>query len=194
MKWLTGFSVCFQMFSVALLLFEKEGLKERIGFFFFLVWMNQGLFVFSSSSPQVALHACGVATDMVMEHCIQADAAFVISPCCYGFIQNAIKFTFPKRFVPAHLLSWSSAVLNVSWSDFVLLVCVLLCSYILILIFWNVNFYLSVSVAALVFIVTDMHTHTVSCHCFFFLFTLSLLSSAVTHRLCERLCPSPVRS
>ncbi|XP_033986360.1 glutathione S-transferase C-terminal domain-containing protein [Trematomus bernacchii] len=44
----------------------------------------------------VALHACGVATDMVMEHCIKAAAAFVISPCCYGFIQNAIKFSFPK--------------------------------------------------------------------------------------------------
>ncbi|XP_077461123.1 glutathione S-transferase C-terminal domain-containing protein isoform X2 [Stigmatopora argus] len=44
----------------------------------------------------VALHACGVATDMVMDHCIQAKAAFVISPCCYGFIQNAIKFTFPR--------------------------------------------------------------------------------------------------
>ncbi|XP_061573307.1 glutathione S-transferase C-terminal domain-containing protein [Cololabis saira] len=44
----------------------------------------------------VALHACGVATDMVLEHCIQAGAAFVISPCCYGFIQNAVKFTFPK--------------------------------------------------------------------------------------------------
>ncbi|XP_026026994.1 glutathione S-transferase C-terminal domain-containing protein [Astatotilapia calliptera] len=44
----------------------------------------------------VALHACGVATDMVMEHCIQAGAAFAISPCCYGFIQNAVKFSFPK--------------------------------------------------------------------------------------------------
>ncbi|XP_029015645.2 glutathione S-transferase C-terminal domain-containing protein [Betta splendens] len=44
----------------------------------------------------VGLHACGVATDMVMEHCIQAGAAFVVSPCCYGFIQNAVKFTFPK--------------------------------------------------------------------------------------------------
>ncbi|XP_077427024.1 glutathione S-transferase C-terminal domain-containing protein [Vanacampus margaritifer] len=44
----------------------------------------------------VALHACGVATDMVMEHCIQAGASFVISPCCYGFIQNAVKFTFPR--------------------------------------------------------------------------------------------------
>uniref|UniRef100_A0AAV2LM23 Glutathione S-transferase C-terminal domain-containing protein n=1 Tax=Knipowitschia caucasica TaxID=637954 RepID=A0AAV2LM23_KNICA len=44
----------------------------------------------------VGLHACGVATDMVMEHCIQAGAAFVISPCCYGFIQNANKFSFPR--------------------------------------------------------------------------------------------------
>lgn len=49
---------------------------------------------------QVALHACGVATDMVADHCIQAGAAFVVSPCCYGFIQNAVKFSFPKRFVP----------------------------------------------------------------------------------------------
>lgn len=36
---------------------------------------------------------------MVMEHCVQAGAAFVVSPCCYGFVQNAVKFTFPKRFV-----------------------------------------------------------------------------------------------
>lgn len=57
------------------------------------------LFFASTCSPQVALHACGVATDMVMEHCVQAGAAFVVSPCCYGFIQNAVKFTFPKRFV-----------------------------------------------------------------------------------------------
>lgn len=58
-----------------------------------------------SVSLQVALHACGVATDMVTEHCIQAGAAFVVSPCCYGFIQNAIKFTFPKRSVHARSLS-----------------------------------------------------------------------------------------
>nr|XP_032650138.1 glutathione S-transferase C-terminal domain-containing protein isoform X3 [Chelonoidis abingdonii] len=45
----------------------------------------------------VALHACGVATDMVIEHCIKAHAAFVICPCCYGFIQNTVKFTFPRR-------------------------------------------------------------------------------------------------
>uniref|UniRef100_A0A673N8R4 Glutathione S-transferase C-terminal domain-containing protein n=1 Tax=Sinocyclocheilus rhinocerous TaxID=307959 RepID=A0A673N8R4_9TELE len=46
----------------------------------------------------VALHACGVATDMVLDRCLQARAGFVISPCCYGFIQNTLKFNFPKRF------------------------------------------------------------------------------------------------
>uniref|UniRef100_A0A673FT96 Glutathione S-transferase C-terminal domain-containing protein n=1 Tax=Sinocyclocheilus rhinocerous TaxID=307959 RepID=A0A673FT96_9TELE len=44
----------------------------------------------------VALHACGVATDMVLDRCLQARAGFVISPCCYGFIQNTLKFNFPK--------------------------------------------------------------------------------------------------
>ncbi|XP_069781845.1 glutathione S-transferase C-terminal domain-containing protein isoform X5 [Narcine bancroftii] len=44
----------------------------------------------------VALHACGVATDMVIDHCIMAQAAFVICPCCYGFIQNTVKYTFPR--------------------------------------------------------------------------------------------------
>ncbi|XP_007946484.1 glutathione S-transferase C-terminal domain-containing protein [Orycteropus afer afer] len=44
----------------------------------------------------VALHACGVATDMVIEHCIKVRASFVTCPCCYGFIQNTSKFNFPK--------------------------------------------------------------------------------------------------
>ncbi|XP_045573572.1 glutathione S-transferase C-terminal domain-containing protein-like [Salmo salar] len=49
----------------------------------------------------VALHACGVVTDMVVEQCIQAGATFVVSPCCYGFVQNTLRFTFPrsKRFL-----------------------------------------------------------------------------------------------
>lgn len=48
---------------------------------------------------QVALHACGVVTDMVVEQCIQAGATFVVSPCCYGFVQNTLRFTFPRRSV-----------------------------------------------------------------------------------------------
>ncbi|XP_061839867.1 glutathione S-transferase C-terminal domain-containing protein isoform X2 [Nerophis lumbriciformis] len=66
----------------------------------------------------VALHACGVATDMVMEHCIQAGAAFVISPCCYGFIQNAVKFTFPrsKMFQETLIYKGSSAWAWWTWT------------------------------------------------------------------------------
>ena len=35
-----------------------------------------------------ALHACGRATDMVQHVCMQVRAAFVLAPCCYGFIQH----------------------------------------------------------------------------------------------------------
>ncbi|XP_068087461.1 glutathione S-transferase C-terminal domain-containing protein isoform X2 [Hyperolius riggenbachi] len=54
----------------------------------------------------VALHACGVATDMVIEHCISARAAFVICPCCYGFIQNTVKTTFPRSCRFGEVLSY----------------------------------------------------------------------------------------
>ena len=32
----------------------------------------------------VALHACGVATDLVLRCCLAVRAAFVLCPCCYG--------------------------------------------------------------------------------------------------------------
>ena len=32
----------------------------------------------------VSLHACGVATDLVIQKCIQNSASFVSCPCCYG--------------------------------------------------------------------------------------------------------------
>lgn len=147
------------------------------------------VFVFLSVSPQVALHACGVATDMVMEHCIEAGAAFVISPCCYGFIQNAIKFTFPKRFAPAHLGPMSplrgSAFLNVV-SDLVFLfrhqrALVLLFSYILSLHFLNQDFFffpvsfLGLSLLhSLSLALTHTYTQSVSLVNVFFFFFCSL--------------------
>ena len=45
----------------------------------------------------VALHACGVATDMVLRHCMEANSSFVISPCCYGRIKNTHSITYPQR-------------------------------------------------------------------------------------------------
>lgn len=59
--------------------------------------LRKNLILKSGFIFQVALHACGVATDMVIEHCIKTRASFVTCPCCYGFIQNTSKFNFPKR-------------------------------------------------------------------------------------------------
>ncbi|KAM9142987.1 glutathione S-transferase C-terminal domain-containing protein isoform 2-T4 [Pangshura tecta] len=68
-------------------------------------------------SCQVALHACGVATDMVIEHCIKAHAAFVICPCCYGFIQNTVKFTFPRSHQFKEVLSYKEHMILCRFAD-----------------------------------------------------------------------------
>uniref|UniRef100_A0A667XR46 Glutathione S-transferase C-terminal domain-containing protein n=1 Tax=Myripristis murdjan TaxID=586833 RepID=A0A667XR46_9TELE len=65
----------------------------------------------------VALHACGVATDMVVEHCVQAGAAFVVSPCCYGFIQNTIKFSFPRSKKFQETLSYKEHMILCRFAD-----------------------------------------------------------------------------
>lgn len=36
----------------------------------------------------VSLHACGIATDLVLDKCYRMKADFVSSPCCYGKIQD----------------------------------------------------------------------------------------------------------
>ncbi|KAG9344134.1 hypothetical protein JZ751_012616 [Albula glossodonta] len=65
----------------------------------------------------VALHACGVATDMVMDHCVRAGAAFVVSPCCYGFIQNTVKFTFPRSKKFLDTLSYKEHMILCRFAD-----------------------------------------------------------------------------
>ncbi|XP_032079994.1 glutathione S-transferase C-terminal domain-containing protein [Thamnophis elegans] len=65
----------------------------------------------------VALHACGVATDMVIEHCIKVRAAFVISPCCYGFIQNTSKFAFPQSHQFKKVLSYKEHMILCRFAD-----------------------------------------------------------------------------
>ena len=37
-----------------------------------------------------ALHACGAASDYCLDHCIQNNAAYVLAPCCAGFMQNTL--------------------------------------------------------------------------------------------------------
>jgi len=44
----------------------------------------------------VCLHACGTATDMVLQQSLNNDASFVICPCCYGGIQNTHLMSYPR--------------------------------------------------------------------------------------------------
>ncbi|XP_012664737.1 glutathione S-transferase C-terminal domain-containing protein isoform X3 [Otolemur garnettii] len=65
----------------------------------------------------VALHACGVATDMVIDHCIKMRASFVACPCCYGFIQNTSKFSFPKSKQFKKTLSYKEHMILCRFAD-----------------------------------------------------------------------------
>ncbi|XP_042324707.1 glutathione S-transferase C-terminal domain-containing protein isoform X4 [Sceloporus undulatus] len=65
----------------------------------------------------VALHACGVATDMVIERCVKVHAAFVVSPCCYGFIQNTAKFAFPQSHQFKEVLSYKEHMVLCRFAD-----------------------------------------------------------------------------
>uniref|UniRef100_A0A240PK31 Methyltranfer_dom domain-containing protein n=1 Tax=Anopheles christyi TaxID=43041 RepID=A0A240PK31_9DIPT len=44
----------------------------------------------------VSLHACGVATDIVLEKCFAQRAHFVSCPCCYGKLYNIEHVTYPR--------------------------------------------------------------------------------------------------
>lgn len=43
-----------------------------------------------------SLHACGVATDIVLSHCIRQQANFVCCPCCYGGIHQMPHISYPR--------------------------------------------------------------------------------------------------
>ncbi|XP_055893132.1 glutathione S-transferase C-terminal domain-containing protein-like [Biomphalaria glabrata] len=43
-----------------------------------------------------SLHACGSATDMVLQLCQDAQASFVVCPCCYGSIQKTHLMSYPR--------------------------------------------------------------------------------------------------
>ncbi|XP_014480392.1 PREDICTED: glutathione S-transferase C-terminal domain-containing protein homolog [Dinoponera quadriceps] len=44
----------------------------------------------------MSLHACGVATDLVIQSCIEKNAIFVCCPCCYGSVQDCHRLTYPR--------------------------------------------------------------------------------------------------
>lgn len=44
----------------------------------------------------VSLHACGVATDIVMALCLTQRAHFICCPCCYGGVLNMPHIAYPR--------------------------------------------------------------------------------------------------
>ncbi|XP_058126123.1 glutathione S-transferase C-terminal domain-containing protein homolog [Anopheles ziemanni] len=56
----------------------------------------------------VSLHACGVATDIVLEKCFAQKAHFVSCPCCYGKLYNIEHVAYPR----SHLFQQSGLLLK----------------------------------------------------------------------------------
>ena len=44
----------------------------------------------------IALHACGIASDLVLDKCLIANAKFVLCPCCYGSLHATDRLVYPR--------------------------------------------------------------------------------------------------
>ncbi|XP_043252863.1 glutathione S-transferase C-terminal domain-containing protein homolog [Colletes gigas] len=44
----------------------------------------------------MSLHACGVATDLVLQQCVKRRAIFICCPCCYGSLHDCHHLTYPR--------------------------------------------------------------------------------------------------
>ncbi|XP_041981887.1 glutathione S-transferase C-terminal domain-containing protein homolog [Aricia agestis] len=51
----------------------------------------------------IALHACGIASDLVLDKCLKAGAKFVICPCCYGSLHATDRLVYPRSLKFKHL-------------------------------------------------------------------------------------------
>ncbi|XP_037972968.2 glutathione S-transferase C-terminal domain-containing protein homolog [Plutella xylostella] len=44
----------------------------------------------------IGLHACGIASDLVLDKCLKANAKFVLCPCCYGSLHATDRLVYPR--------------------------------------------------------------------------------------------------
>ncbi|XP_067944350.1 glutathione S-transferase C-terminal domain-containing protein-like isoform X2 [Watersipora subatra] len=44
----------------------------------------------------VSLHACGVATDLVIDQCLRSEASIIVCPCCYGTLSSTTSLQLPR--------------------------------------------------------------------------------------------------
>ena len=81
-----------------------RGLEMRVS----NVWFYQCNLEFyvGSFSVGTSLHACGAATDLVMEKCMRQRAAVVSCPCCYGGVTTSVGvLTYPRSKVIKNVLT-----------------------------------------------------------------------------------------
>ncbi|GMF38924.1 unnamed protein product [Phytophthora fragariaefolia] len=65
----------------------------------------------------IALHACGEATDMVMQKCLAERAAYVLAPCCVGKIKLS-ELAYPRSATLAVVLSRTEYEVLAKAADF----------------------------------------------------------------------------
>ncbi|CAG9788605.1 unnamed protein product [Diatraea saccharalis] len=44
----------------------------------------------------IALHACGIASDLVLDKCLKTKAKFILCPCCYGSLHSTDRLMYPR--------------------------------------------------------------------------------------------------
>lgn len=69
---------------------HKMGLKNV---FFFQCNLD---FFIGKFDIGIALHACGIASDLVLDKCLIANAKFVLCPCCYGSLHATDRLAYPR--------------------------------------------------------------------------------------------------
>lgn len=84
---------------------EKLNLKNVT-----LVQSNLDYFI-SNFDIGVSLHACGTATDLVLQKCINSNAHFISCPCCYGGIKNCHILEYPRSKIYKEL--------DISYADYI---------------------------------------------------------------------------
>jgi len=62
------------------------------------VWYFQANMEYYKGSFEVgtSLHACGVATDLVITKCMEQQADYVCTPCCYGAVRSIDSIHYPR--------------------------------------------------------------------------------------------------
>lgn len=77
-------------------LFRARERVEKMGVKNILFYQCNLDFFIGKFDIGIALHACGVASDLVLDKCLKANAKFIICPCCYGSLHATDNLVYPR--------------------------------------------------------------------------------------------------